>query len=115
MTGRKWLLGITTALAGSFAVAQAPGGAPPQGGGPPAGGNGGPPAEIVALFKTCDADLKVHCSGKEGPDAMMCLMAAKEKVSATCKEALGKLPAPPQGGGGPPSGGGAPGGNPPPK
>jgi hypothetical protein len=70
------------ALAAAGALAQTP---------PPA-----PSPEVlaarVAVGKSCEVDMKAHCSGKEGHEGMMCLGAMpQEHVSAGCKDAMGKL------------------------
>ena len=96
MQPKIWLC---IAIASSFtasAFAQAPGGAPP---------GGGPSPEMRAVFdavnKSCAEDLKTTCGGQAGREGMMCLRSNQNKVSAPCKEALGKLPSGPPGGGAP--------------
>ncbi len=60
-------------------------------------GGGGPSPEIRAAFQAarqaCMSDAKTYCSGSTGREMMMCLRENTDKVSAACKDALGKLPA----------------------
>ena len=70
-------------------------------------GPGGPPSpELMAarqaMREACAADMKKLCDGKEGREAMMCLMRDNaDKMSPTCKEAADKMrslaPRPPAG------------------
>jgi hypothetical protein len=82
--------GVLTASA----FAQAPGGGPPAG--------GGPSPEMRAAFeavnRSCAEDRTKLCDGKPGREGMMCLRANQDKVSAPCKDAMAKMPAPPAGG-----------------
>lgn len=63
-------------------------------------GGGAPSPEMVAardaMMKACDADMKKLCSGKEGREAMQCLRGSMDKASASCKDAMGKMPMRPQ-------------------
>lgn len=48
-------------------------------------------ARREATRKACDAEIKSTCAGKEGRETFQCLRANTEKLSAGCKDALGKL------------------------
>ena len=66
-----------------------------QGGG---GGGAGTPemqAARAAMMQACAADSKTLCDGKTGRDLNMCLRQNTDKVSAPCKDAMSKMPAPP--------------------
>jgi hypothetical protein len=60
---------------------------------PPAGG---PSPEMraarQAMMEACAADMKTLCDGKAGREAMMCMRANADKVSAPCKDAMSKMP-----------------------
>ncbi len=47
-----------------------------------------------AMRKACESDMKTLCSGKEGREAAQCLRANADKVSASCKDAMSKMPKP---------------------
>jgi hypothetical protein len=47
-----------------------------------------------AVLKACDADIKSTCSGKQGREMFQCLRENNDKVSAGCKDAMGKMPRP---------------------
>src|ERR1700748_3811645 len=75
----------------------------------PAGGGGGggqaPSPEMQAARKAmteaCAADMKSLCDGKEGREAMMCLIRDnRDKASKPCQDAMAKMMAARQGGGG---------------
>jgi hypothetical protein len=73
----------------------------------PAGGGGGqaPSPEMQAARKAmteaCAADMKTLCDGKEGREAMMCLIRDnRDKASKPCQDAMAKMMAARQGGGG---------------
>jgi len=51
-----------------------------------------------AVLKACDADAKSTCAGKQGREMFACLRENDAKLSAGCKDAMGKMPRP----GGPP-------------
>jgi hypothetical protein len=63
----------------------------------PGPGGGGPPspemqAARAAMREACAADLKTLCDGKEGREAMMCLMRDNaDKASQGCKDAIAKM------------------------
>jgi len=80
----KLLLFVATLMSAGAAVAQPPGG-PQQ----------SPEAQAAraAMIKSCAADIKSLCDGKEGRELMMCLRGS-DKVSADCKGAMSKMPAP---------------------
>lgn len=48
-------------------------------------------ARREATRKACDAEIKSACAGKEGRETFQCLRANPDKLSAGCKDALGKL------------------------
>lgn len=48
-----------------------------------------------AVRKACADDSKSLCADKRGREAMQCLRGNADKLSAGCKDALAKLPAPP--------------------
>ena len=50
-------------------------------------------ARREATRKACDAEIKSTCAGKEGRETFQCLRASPDKLSAGCKDALGKLAA----------------------
>lgn len=64
---------------------------------PGPGGGGGPPspemqAARAAMREACAADMKTLCDGKEGREAMMCLMRDNaDKASQPCKDAMTKM------------------------
>ncbi len=59
-----------------------------------------------AMQKACAADMKTLCDGKEGREAMMCLVRDNaDKASQPCKDAIAKMRAARQAAGG--GGGGA--------
>ena len=63
---------------------------------PPAGGGGQTQSAEMqaarqAMRQACAADMKTLCDGKEGREAMMCMRDAGDKVSAPCKDAMGKM------------------------
>jgi hypothetical protein len=73
----------------------------------PAGGGGGqaPSPEMQAarkaMMEACAADMKTLCDGKEGREAMMCLVRDnRDKASKPCQDAMAKMMAARQGGGG---------------
>jgi hypothetical protein len=74
----------------------------------PAGGGGGgqaPSPEMQAARKAmteaCAADMKTLCDGKEGREAMMCLIRDnRDKASKPCQDAMAKMMAARQAGGG---------------
>ncbi len=70
-------LAAALTLAASGAWAQAPGG-----------------DARAAVQAACKADMDTLCAGKTGREAMQCLRAAPDKVSAPCKDAMSKMPAP---------------------
>ncbi|MDP9084572.1 MAG: hypothetical protein M3N50_12545 [Pseudomonadota bacterium] len=70
---------------------------PPAGMPPPPGGMPDIKAIIDSLSKPCATDLKTTCAGKEGMEEMMCLVMNQEKLTPSCKDAMGKLPRPPGG------------------
>ena len=80
--GKLWVMATALGLA-SGALAQMPGG-------------GAPSPEMIAareaMQKACDADMKKLCSGKDGREAMQCLRSSMDKASASCKDAMGKMP-----------------------
>ncbi len=43
-----------------------------------------------AVRKACEPDMKSLCAGKEGREAMMCMMQNRDKISAACKDAMTK-------------------------
>jgi len=47
-----------------------------------------------AMLKACDADIKSTCSGKQGREMFQCLRENNDKLSAGCKDAMGKMPRP---------------------
>ncbi len=47
-----------------------------------------------AVLKACDADIKSTCSGKQGREMFQCLRENNDKLSAGCKDAMGKMPRP---------------------
>ena len=105
MNHKKHLAGCLLAFLTTMAVAQEQTGDPPAEGAVQAPEGVDMQAMIGAVFETCDADIKKVCEGKEGPQAMMCLMAIKDEgnLDKDCKKALDDLP-PPQMGDGPPPG-----------
>lgn len=86
MTRTLWTMAATLCLA-TGALAQMPGG-------------GAPSPEMIAareaMQKACDADMKKLCSGKDGREAMQCLRSSMDKASASCKDAMAKMPMRPQ-------------------
>ncbi len=47
------------------------------------------------MRKACEADMKSLCADKQGREAMMCMRANSDKLSAGCKDAMAKMPRPP--------------------
>jgi hypothetical protein len=72
----------------------------------PAPAPGGAPspemqAARAAMQQACAADMKTLCDGKEGREAMMCLVRDNaDKASQPCKDAIAKMRAARQAGGG---------------
>jgi hypothetical protein len=59
-------------------------------------------AARAAMRQACAADMKTLCDGKEGREAMMCLVRDNaDKASQPCKDAIAKLRAARQAAGGP--------------
>ena len=65
---------------------------------PPPGPGGGPApspemqAARQAMREACAADMKTLCDGKEGREAMMCLVRDNaDKASQGCKDAIAKM------------------------
>lgn len=82
-TMRKVRMAVATLCLMGAALAQMPGGGPPS------------PEMIAAreaMQKACDGDMKKLCSGKEGREAMQCMRGSMDKVSASCKDAMAKMP-----------------------
>jgi hypothetical protein len=83
---RPYLLALASAAALAGAAQAQPG--PPPG--------GGPSPEARALFRAareaCAADAKSLCPDKTGREMMQCLRANPAKLSASCKDAMSKLP-----------------------
>jgi len=81
----KQLFFVAALMSAGAAVAQPPPGGPQQ----------SPEAQAAraAMMKSCAADIKSLCDGKEGRELMMCLRGS-DKVSADCKGAMSKMPAP---------------------
>ena len=52
-------------------------------------------ARREATRKACDAEIKSTCTGKEGRETFQCLRANSDKLSASCKDAMAKMPSPP--------------------
>jgi hypothetical protein len=53
------------------------------------------------MQQACAADMKTLCDGKEGREAMMCLVRDNaDKASQPCKDAIAKMRAARQAGGG---------------
>lgn len=48
-----------------------------------------------AMMKACTADIKSLCADKQGREVMMCLRGNTDKVGASCKDAMSKMPARP--------------------
>jgi hypothetical protein len=87
----------TLALAGAAFAQQ------PAGGGGGGGQNASPAMQEArkAMQEACAADMKSLCDGKEGREAMMCLIRDnRDKASKPCQDAIGKMMAARQGGGG---------------
>jgi len=42
-------------------------------------------------MQSCAADMKTLCDGKTGREMMMCMRDNGDKVSAPCKDAMGKM------------------------
>ena len=85
-------LQIATTLA-ALAVAGAAFAQPPA---PAPGGGPAPSPEMQAarqaMREACAADMKTLCDGKEGREAMMCLVRDNaDKASAGCKDAIAKM------------------------
>jgi hypothetical protein len=76
-------------IASAAAVAQAPPAPSPE-----------MQAAREAMLKSCDADIKSTCSGKQGREMFACLRENNDKLSAGCKDAMAKMPRP---GGAPPA------------
>jgi hypothetical protein len=54
-----------------------------------------------AMREACAADMKTMCQGKEGREAMMCMMRDNaDKASQPCKDAMAKMRAARQAAGG---------------
>ncbi len=49
-------------------------------------------AARVAVRQACRSEIGSYCSDKRGREAMMCLRANADKLSAPCKDALSKMP-----------------------
>ncbi len=83
----KAMLLCVSLVASAAAVAQAPPAPSPE-----------MQAAREAMLKSCDADIKSTCSGKQGREMFACLRENNDKLSAGCKDAMAKMPRP----GGPP-------------
>lgn len=47
-----------------------------------------------AFHKACATDVKTLCSDKKGHEVGACLRSNSDKLSASCKDAMAKLPMP---------------------
>jgi len=79
------------ALVGALSLAGAAAAQPP-----PGGGGQAPSPEMQAarqaVREACAADMQSLCAGKEGREAMMCLMRDNaDKASQGCKDAMAKM------------------------
>lgn len=45
-----------------------------------------------ALRQACATDMRSLCADKKGREAMMCLRSNEDKLSASCKDAIAKMP-----------------------
>ncbi len=45
-----------------------------------------------AFRKACQSDMQTLCADKQGREAFQCLRDNSDKVSASCKDAMSKLP-----------------------
>ena len=79
----KAMLLCVSLIASAAAVAQAPPAPSPE-----------MQAARDAVLKACDADAKSTCSGKQGREMFACLRENNDKLSAGCKDAMGKMPRP---------------------
>jgi hypothetical protein len=77
------LLCVSMLAASAAVVAQAPPAPSPE-----------MQAAREAVLKACDADAKSTCSGKQGREMFQCLRENNDKLSAGCKDAMGKMPRP---------------------
>lgn len=62
---------------------------------PPASAPSASAPEASNARKACRSDAQKLCPGKRGREAAACLRTNADKISADCKDALSKLPAPP--------------------
>ena len=46
-----------------------------------------------AMRHACAADMNTYCDAKHGREAKMCMPENNDKLSATCKDAMAKMPA----------------------
>ncbi len=51
-------------------------------------------AEVQNARKACRSDAMKLCPGKRGNEAAACLRSNSDKITADCKSALAKVPAP---------------------
>jgi hypothetical protein len=51
-------------------------------------------ADVQNARKACRSDAMKLCPGKRGNEAAACLRSNSDKITAECKSALAKLPAP---------------------
>jgi hypothetical protein len=94
-------------IATTFAALAVAGAAFAQQPPPPGPGGGGPPSPELqaarqAMREACAADMKTLCDGKEGREAMICIVRDNaDKASQGCKDAIAKMrslaPRPPGG------------------
>lgn len=76
----KLLIAAGAMAAATGAIAQQPAASPEM------------QAARAAVQQSCAADMKTLCDGKEGREAMVCLMRDNaDKVSAGCKDAMAKM------------------------
>jgi len=80
---KAMLLCVSMLAASAAVIAQAPPAPSPE-----------MQAAREAVLKACDADAKSTCSGKQGREMFQCLRENNDKLSAGCKDAMGKMPRP---------------------
>ncbi|HVY33701.1 MAG TPA: hypothetical protein VG960_04695 [Caulobacteraceae bacterium] len=84
------IMAAAAGLAAGGAYAQTPPGPPPM-----SAAHHGPAPEMRAAMeatrKACEADMTSLCSGKKGPEAMMCMHDNHDKLSKPCQDAIADL------------------------